>query len=170
LRSEPGVLGVFSRPDAAARAVEELRAAGVSDVRAAMPAPFPELVAALGRPQSALGWATLGGGLAGTIAGFALTVGTSLDWPLVTGGKPIVSIPTFVIVAFEVTVLVGALANLAALIISVARRRRPVPFDPRWSGDRIAVFAVGAERDKARAVLERAGAEEVIGVDDGGAG
>ncbi len=114
--ADVGVRATFVAPGAAAAAIRALRAAGL-DVRVAMPAPFPEVVAAIGRPRSAIDFITLPGALVGLLCGIALTVLTSLAWPLVTGGKPIVSIPPFVIVIFEVTVLVGSLTNLAAVAV-----------------------------------------------------
>jgi molybdopterin-containing oxidoreductase family membrane subunit len=157
--ADPGVVGTFATPADAARAVRALLDAGVRDVRAAMPTPFPELVVALGRPRSRLGLATFPGAIAGLLAGVALTVGTSVAWPLVTGGKPIVSIPPFVIVIFEVTVLIGSLTNLVAVIVGSTRGRR-FPAIARTTGDRIGVFAAG-EGERAERILRERGAEEV---------
>jgi Alternative complex III, ActD subunit len=163
MRPEPGVLGVFADLGRGAQAIRALRAAGHRDIRMASPAPFPELVEALGRPRSRLDSVTLSGALVGTAAGFALCIGTSIAWPLVTGGKPIVSVPPFVIIAFEVSVLIGAAVNLVALAVTAGRGRgrRPVPFDPRFSADRIGVFVVGGNLLEAEAILEKNGAEEV---------
>jgi hypothetical protein len=41
-----------------------------------------------------------------------------MDWPLVTGGKPIISIPAWVIIAFELTILFGALSTVPGLFIN----------------------------------------------------
>ena len=159
MRADPGVLGTFGAPAEAALAIRALRDAGVRDVRAAMPAPFPEVVEALGRPRSRLGLATFPGAIAGLLAGVALTVGTSVAWPLVTGGKPVVSIPPFVIVIFELTVLVGSLTNLVAVVLG-AWRGRGFPAVARTTADRVGVFA-GGEGDRAERILRERGAEEV---------
>ncbi len=163
MQAEPGVLGVFADLSLGAKAIRALRAGGHSDIRTASPAPFPELVEALGRPRSRLDAVTLSGALAGVLAGFALCIGTSIAWPLLTGGKPIVSVPPFVIIAFEASVLIGAGVNLAALVVAArrGRRRRDVPHDPRFSADRIGVFVVGGNLLEAEAILRRSGAEEV---------
>ncbi|MFI5166749.1 MAG: quinol:electron acceptor oxidoreductase subunit ActD [Thermoanaerobaculales bacterium] len=156
------MLGVFSEVEDAARALRELREAGHADLRTASPAPYPALVEALGRPRSRLDAITLSAAGLGTLAGFALCVGTSLAWPLMTGGKPIVSIPPFVIIAFELAVLIGAGVNLIAVAIAAARgrRRRRMPHDERFSHDRIGVFVAGGAI-AAEAILRRCGAEEV---------
>jgi hypothetical protein len=159
---ERGVLGTFTEPAPAARAVRRLRERGFV-VRAAMPAPFPEVVAALGRPRSPIQYITFPGALLGLLFGIALTVGTSLAWPLVTGGKPIVSVPPFVIVIFELTVLVGSLTNLVAVAVGTWVGARPrafptgAPFDPQL----IALFASGGDSEAAERALRDAGAGEV---------
>jgi len=163
MQPDRGVLGVFAEVTDAARAVRALREGGHVEIRFAAPAPFPELVEALGRPRSRLDSVTLSGAALGVAGGFALCVGTALAWPLMTGGKPIVSIPPFVIIAFELSVLVGACVNLGALAVGAgrARRRRAVPFDPRFSTDRIGVFVVGGDLPEAERTLRDGGAEEV---------
>ena len=160
-----GTLAVFSLPGRAAEAVRALRTAGHHEVRVAMPAPFPALVQALARPTSALGWMTLAGALTGTVSGFALCIGTSRAWPLVTGGKPIVSLPPFVLIAFELAVLLGALVTLAGfgLMTYRGRRRRAMPRDARFSADRIGVFVPDGDATVEQ-LLRDHGAEEVRGV------
>ena len=105
------------------------------------------------------------GGLTGTATAFFLTIWTSLKWDLVTGGKQPVSIPPFIIIAFELTILFCGLSTLlAVLILGRLPQTRPSPtYDPRFTVDRFGV-AVACPPDKADAVgamLSSAGAEEV---------
>jgi hypothetical protein len=157
---ESGVLAVFDDISLAAQAVRALRAEGL-DVRAAMPAPFPELVKALDRPISLIGLATLTGAVTGGALGLLLAAGGSWAWPIVVGGMPIVSFPAFLVIVFEMAVLVGALTNFLGLMgVSVlGRMRRGVPFDPRFTRDRIGLFVPGGAAH-AKEILSR-GAEEV---------
>ena len=161
--AEAGVLGSFGDPSSAAGAVRTLKGAGFGDVRVAMPAPFPEVVAALGKPRSPIDFVTFPGALFGLLCGVGLTVGTSLAWPLITGGKPVVSIPPFVIVIFEVTVLIGSLTNLLAVAVGSwhGGRARVFPRHPTFNADRIGVFAVGGDPALAERLLREGGAEEV---------
>ena len=157
---ERGAVGTFAEPADAARAVRQLRERGFV-LRTAMPAPFPEVVKALGRPTSPIQYVTFPGALVGTLFGIALTVGTSLAWPLVTGGKPIVSIPPFIVIIFELTVLIGSLTNLVAVSVGTWRGRQAdafphVPVDPQ----RIALWAAG-DPERAERALRDVGAEEV---------
>jgi ActD protein len=160
------LLGTFAEPAGAARAVRALLAAGFR-VETAMPAPFPEVIAALARPKSGLGAVTLSGALLGLLAGVLLTVGTSVAWPLVTGGKPIVSVPPFAIVVFEVTVLVGSLTNLVAVAAGagLGARRQATVARAGGVGDRIAVVASAGDASAARRILRESGAEEVRDVE-----
>jgi len=68
-------------------------------------------------PPSKLKYFTLAGALSGFIGGFALTIGTVLDWPLITGGKPLISIPAFIVIVFEMTILLGATVSLLGFLI-----------------------------------------------------
>jgi hypothetical protein len=160
--AEPGLLASFGAPADAASAVRALREAGIGDVRVAMPAPFPEVVAAIGKPRSRVDFITLPGAVVGLLCGIALTVGTSLAWKLVTGGKPVVSWPPFVIVIFEVTVLIGSLTNLGAVSVGSWHGGRSRVFPPhvRFNGDRIGVYVPGADAEAERILRDR-GAEEV---------
>jgi hypothetical protein len=155
-------LGIFTEPAQAARAVQALHDSGFYDVRAAMPAPFTEVIAALGERRSRVGRGVLVSTLLGVLAGFAMCILTSRAWPLVTGGKPIVSLPTFTVVAFEVSVLVGGTATHAMLAYATAtgRWRRRIPKDARFSADRIGIF-VPNDSPTVEQVLRRTSAEEV---------
>ena len=162
---ERGAIGTFAEPADAARAIRRLRERGFA-LRASMPAPFPEVVAALGRPRSPIQYVTFPGALVGTLFGIALTAGTSLAWPLVTGGKPIVSVPPFVIVIFELTVLIGSLTNLAAVAVGTWVGGRPEAFpDVPVDAERIALWATSSDPGAAERALREVGAEEGRRVD-----
>ncbi|MBI4544554.1 MAG: DUF3341 domain-containing protein, partial [Gemmatimonadetes bacterium] len=108
---------------------------------------------------------TLVGGLTGAATGFALPIFTSLDWPLITGGKPIISLPPFVIIAFELTILFGALSTVLGLLINarLPRARPRVIYDPAFSVGRFGILVLvpaGREREAA-ALLRESGAAEV---------
>ncbi len=69
------------------------------------------------KPKSSLKFFTLVGSTIGFITGFAFTSYTSKSMELIVGGKPIISIPSFVIIAFELTILFGALASFFGFLI-----------------------------------------------------
>ena len=87
--------------------------------------------------QSPLRFFTLAGALTGLSAGFALTIFTVLDWPLITGGKPLISLPPFVIIAFALTILLGSLASFAGFMIlgkmpSISEIQNPIEHDNKF--------------------------------------
>ncbi len=160
--TEPGILATFTEPGDAARAIRELRARGIRDLHVGMPAPFPEVVSALAKPRSPIDFATLPGALLGLAGGILLTVLTSLAWPLYTGGKPIVSIPGFVVIFFEMTVLIGSIANLVAVSVGsfFGGGTGSFPHGESFNGDLVGVFAAGGG-DEAERLFRANGAKEV---------
>ena len=163
-RRVPGVLAAFVHVDAAVDAIRALRARGHRNLVVYSAAPNHEIEEALDQGVSPVRLFTLIGGLTGCAAGFGMTIWMSLDWPLLVGGKTIASIPPYVVIAFELTILLGALSTVTAVaLFSVLQGRRGVPYDPNFSDDRIGVF-VPAKDDQVRTVeqlLHTAGAVEV---------
>jgi len=66
---------------------------------------------------SKLKYFTLTGALIGLIGGFWFTIWASLSWPIMTGGKPVNSIPAFIVIAFELTILIGAMASFNGFLV-----------------------------------------------------
>lgn len=136
-----GVLAQFDHVDGACDAIRDLKTAGHHDLTVYSAAPNHELEDAIGRPVSPVRLFTLIGGLIGCAAGFGMTIWMSLDWPLLVGGKPIAPIPPYVVLGFELTILIGALSTVAGLVLlAVLQAPRGQPFDPRFSDDRIGIF------------------------------
>jgi hypothetical protein len=162
-----GILASFDFLDSTVEAIEELRRAGFGKADMTAYAPFPEhhIEHAMGYSQSPVRVWTLVGALTGTATGFAFTSWTSMDWPLVTGGKPILSIPAYVVIAFELTVLFGALATVLGLFINskLPGFKPPVVYDPEFSSGRFGVFvaAEGKRLEEARSILQKHDPTEV---------
>ncbi|MDQ3137530.1 MAG: DUF3341 domain-containing protein [Gemmatimonadota bacterium] len=163
-RRAPGVLASFIHVDAATDAIRALRARGHRNLVVYSAAPNHEIEEALDQSVSPVRLFTLLGGLTGCAAGFGMTIWMSLDWPLLVGGKTIASIPPYVVIAFELTILLGALSTVAAVaLLSVLTGKRGIAYDPSYSDDRIGVF-VPAGSDQLKPVeqlLRSAGAVEV---------
>jgi hypothetical protein len=163
-RTVPGVLASFAHLDAACGAIGSLRAAGRKDFTVYSAAPNHELEHALGITDSPVSLFTLIGGLTGDCAGVGMTFWMSLDWPLLVGGKPIATVPPYVVFMFELMVLIGSLSTVAGVIIlSLMRPTTGLAYDPRFSDDLIGIFvpcppaeAAGVER-----MLRDAGSVEV---------
>jgi molybdopterin-containing oxidoreductase family membrane subunit len=165
-RSETrGLVGVFREVDRAAEAVRALRASGREDLQVYSPVPDHELLDAAGASGSPLGYATLIGGIVGLGSGIALSLYATHAYELIVQGKPLHSWLPWVVVGFEFTILFGALANFAAMLIgSGLPRLRPAPgYDERFSLDHFGVFVPcdGAGAAGVRAILETKGAVEI---------
>lgn len=160
-----GVLGIYDGVDAAVAAIESLRASGLKRLTVFTPVPSHEIEHALEAEQSPVRLFTLVGGLTGAATGFALPTWTSLDWPLVTGGKPIIAIPAWVIIAFELTILFGALSTVIGLFINarLPQRSPTLVYDRSFSVDQFGVYVVPpADREEeVRRVFAESGAVEV---------
>jgi len=163
-RQAPGVLASFVHVDAAVDAIRALRARGHRKLVVYSAAPYHEIEEALDQSVSPVRLITLIGGLTGCAAGFGMTIWMSLDWPTVVGGKTIASIPPYVVIAFELTILLGALSTVTAVaLFSVLMGKRGIAYDPKYSDDQIGVF-VPAGSDQIGSVeqlLRSAGAVEV---------
>jgi len=143
-QAKHGILASFDYLDAAVEAIKALRKAGFGrrSIQAYAPVPEHDLEHAMGYGQSPVRIFALVGALTGTASGFALSLFTSMDWPLVVGGKPIVSIPAFVVIAFELTILFGALSTVIGLFINtrLPRLKPLVVYDPEFSAGRFGVY------------------------------
>jgi len=163
-RRAPGVVGSFLHIDSAVDAIRALRAKGYRNLVVYSPAPNHEIEEALEHGVSPVRLLTLIGGLTGCTAGFAMTIWMSYDWPLVVGGKTIASIPPYVVIGFELTILMGALSTVAAVaLFSVLMGKRGTPYDPRFSDDMIGIFVptVPDQLGPIEQLLRSAGAMEV---------
>ncbi len=158
-----GLLASFRHVDAAADAIRSLKELGYRDLTVYTPVPNHEIADAVGHKVSPVRLWTLLGGLTGVTTGFAMTLWMSYDYPIIVGGKPLGSVIPYVVIAFELTILFGALATIAGLVFHSWRNRRSAAYDPRFTDDRIGIFVpCPVERRRAvEEVLRTSGAEEV---------
>src|SRR5579862_1392314 len=164
MSAEIELVGSFAEEEECIRAVEALRRGGIA-FRVFSPIPSEHLVNALGRGLSPVRAFVLIGGISGVLTGLAITVGTSWEWNLIVGGKPVVSLPPFIIIMFELMILFGGLsAALAFFFFARLPQLDPIPgYSERFSADRfgIAIECDEADSAKIEAILREAGAEEI---------
>ena len=99
-------LGIFDDEDVLLHAIENIRTAGVKIYDVFTPFPVHGIDDALGIERSRLPIAAFFFGLCGT--SFALWMQIYMlgfDWPMIIGGKPNISLPAFIPITFELTVL-----------------------------------------------------------------
>jgi hypothetical protein len=71
----------------------------------------------------------------------------TVSYPLIIGGKPFFSVPTFIPITFEVTVLFAGLSMVAALLIR-SRLKPDISFEPvdeRITDDRFVILVDAAD-------------------------
>jgi hypothetical protein len=89
---------------------------------------------------SVVRWYTLIGCLLGAGIAIIYQIMTVLEWPLNTGGKPIVSMPSFIPVGFEMMILTGAFSALLGLFI--AAKLPSITPEPYYSGSSTSDFVL----------------------------
>lgn len=146
-------------------AVRSLREDGHAEVTVFGPIMETELEEALEKPASPVRRYALIGGIIGCISGFALTIWSSYYYPLVAGGKPLASVPAYVVIGFELAILC---AGISALIGMLIHNRMPTgtlhpAHDPSFSDDRfgVRVVCVPARSTGVEELLRRHGSREV---------
>jgi molybdopterin-containing oxidoreductase family membrane subunit len=107
-------------------AINHLRGPGQVRLTALMPAYDGEIIEALGI-RVRIGGAAFLGGLLGATGGLWFTSWTVRQWPtLVVSGKPLLSWPTFTIIAFELAILAAVLATMVAFAVHLRRAQRRI--------------------------------------------
>ena len=160
-----GVMGIFYYVDDAAAAVTALRQAGHKNVQTFSPVPHHEIEHALEQGPSLVRWITFTGGLLGATGGFALCWYTIVSWPLVVGGKELISVPPFTVIGYESMILLAGLSNLLGML-ALARLpqiKAAAPYDPRFQEDRIGIWVpCGPDaKDRVEQMMKGQRAEEV---------
>ncbi|MBL7661788.1 DUF3341 domain-containing protein [bacterium] len=113
------VVGHFKFVDDARKAIISLRNHGlVPKTVLYSPVPNHDLEEELyyGKKRSPVRRFTLLGALTGLSGAFLMTCWMSLDYPLRVSAKPLVSIPSFVVIGFECTILLGAIFTLIGML------------------------------------------------------
>ncbi len=164
MTAEIELVASFAEEEQCVHAVEALKRNAI-EFRVFSPIPSEHLLHAIGRGLSPVRAFVLIGGIAGVLTGLAVTVGTSWEWNLVAGGKPVVSIPPFIIIMFELMILFGGLsAALSFFLFARLPQFDPIAgYSERFGADRfgIAVGCDEADRAKIEALMRDAGAEDV---------
>lgn len=134
----------FAAPGLLLEAVKRLKRDGYRVIDTYTPFPVHGMDEAIGLKPSRLPRACL----AFAILGLAIALGgqiwtSAYDYPLIVGGKPLVALPAFVPVAFELTVLLAGLGVVASLfVVSGMRPKFKVPnLHPGVNDDRFVVAA-----------------------------
>jgi len=131
-----GMMAEFETPGQLVAAARKVREAGYKKFDAFSPLPLHELDDAMDLHDNRVGWFTLAGGLTGCSVGFGLASWVSaLAYPLNIGGRPLISIPMFIPVTFECTILFAGLTCAFSMLLM---NGLPAPYHPVFNWDRFA--------------------------------
>jgi hypothetical protein len=169
MESKNFIVAVFEDEDVLIDGVRKIRSTGVKIHEVYSPFPVHGLDEALGYKRSRLPIAAFMFGMTGT--GLALLMQIwmlGFDWPMIIGGKNHASLPPFIPVTFELTVLLAALGMVATFMIvsDMKPYAWPRQYDIRSTDDKH-VMAIdlglnkGKTKDDISRILKDAGASEV---------
>jgi hypothetical protein len=123
-----GLMAEFDNPTALVAAARRTREAGFTKIDAYSPYPLEELNAALALPRNRVPLVVLIGGLTGLVAGYALQYWAAvIKYPLNIGGRPLHSMPAFIVPTYEMTILFAALGAVIGMIVL---NGLPMPYHP----------------------------------------
>jgi Protein of unknown function (DUF3341) len=160
------IIGAFADDSDCARAIEALHGAKIGALNTFSPIPSHKIEHAIGRSKSPTRWVSLAGGISGVLTGLAVTIGTTYEWRLNVGGKPLVSWPPFIIICFELMVLLGGIFGFTAFILfsGLPATVAASGYDPRFGQNRFGLVVRCDEADAAgiESILKESNAEEVV--------
>ncbi|WP_395396294.1 DUF3341 domain-containing protein (plasmid) [Novosphingobium sp. BL-8A] len=166
------VLGEFSKTDVLLGAARTLREEGWR-IEVFSPFPLEGLAEALDWQETRVPRSFLIWGVIGAVAGFAMQVAATRDFPLDIGGRPLVAVPAFLMITFELMILFAVFGGIAAMFLAnrLPRLHHPL-FDAQRFGlasdDRFFLAVMVGKgcpsSEEARAALWRLNAGEVTEV------
>lgn len=159
-----GIVAEYTSVDTLLAACRRVRDAGYKKTDAFTPFPVHGIDTALGIKPTVLPWIVLVCGLTGTVTALVMQIWMNgYDYPYIISGKPFISLPAFIPVAFELTILFasfGAFFGMWALN-GLPKFSNPVFTDPRFdrvTDDRFFLY-IDSKDDR----FDRAGVEKLLG-------
>lgn len=158
-----GILAEYDSVGAAIAGIRRLRDSGHEDLDVFSPIPYPELEEAMGIVSSPVRRWALIGGITGLATAVALTGLTSLAYPLVTQGKPILSWPAYFVIMFELTILLTGLFGFAGVLYHTrkSRKRLSPAYREAFSVDRYGVYVRDEAEDAVEEIMKETGAVSI---------
>jgi hypothetical protein len=147
------IYGIMAEFDTATELVDGARAirdAGYTKTDAFTPFPLHEIDEALGIKRSILPYLIFAGGLTGLLSGLGLVYFVHvIDYPIIVGGRPHFSLPSFIPPMYELTILFAAAVAVFGMLFL---NGLPAPYHPVFNVPRFAL----ATREKFFLIIEAA--------------
>ena len=134
-----GLMAEFAGPRQLVEAAGQVRAAGYRAYDAYSPYPIEELIEVMEVHDHRFPVMVLCGGIAGALTGFLMQCFASAGYyPLNIAGRPLISVPMFIPVTFELTILFAA---FTAVFSMLALNGLPMPYHPVFNVDSFRAYA-----------------------------
>jgi len=132
-----GLMAEFDTPTALVNAARAAREKGYRNLDAYSPFPIEDLSDALHLHKNRLPLIVLAGGIVGLVGGYLMQYYVTVwQFPINIGGRPLHSWPSYIIIAFETTILFAAGSAVLGLL---ALCGLPMPYHPVFNAPRFAL-------------------------------
>ena len=112
-----GMMAEFDNPTALVKAARAAREKGYRKLDAYSPFPIEELSDALHLHKNRLPLIVLAGGIVGGMAGYLMQYYVTVwNFPINIGGRPLHSWPSYIVITFEMTILLAAISAVMGLL------------------------------------------------------
>lgn len=142
------LLAEFDDPNDVLHAAEKVRDAGYQKWDVHTPYPLHGMDAAMGLSDSRLGWIVLVMALSGLASAAGLMIwANGIEYPIIIGGKPPISIPSMIPICFELTILFSALGCFFGMLAmnQLPRHNHPVFESERFKSFSTDKFFISVE-------------------------
>ncbi len=162
-----GMAGIFLQEGLVVTAAQKVRESGFIKFDAISPYPIHGMEEACGIKRSGIPYVTFAASIVGLLTGLGMTYYMSVfDWPINIGGKPLFSLPAFIPIIFELTILFAALCSVVALfVVCKMPRIDPPTIDKDLTSHKFAIFIpendVGYNQERIERLFKELGADEV---------
>jgi hypothetical protein len=162
------LVGIFDDEDAVLSGIKGVRDSGIKIHEVYSPFPVHGIDDALGIKKSRLPIAAFLFGMTGTTCALTMQIWMlGFDWPMIIGGKNNASLPPFIPVTFEMTVLFAAFGMVGTFMIASGLKPYAWPrqFDLRSTDDKhvmaIDLASNKLSKDEISRILKDNGASEI---------
>ena len=132
-----GIVAEFQKPEQVVAAAKAAYAAGYRQMDAYSPMPVHGLAEAIGFRRNRLPLVVLVGGVLGGLGGlFMQWFSAVIHYPIIVGGRPFASWPSFIPITFEMTVLCAAFGAVFGML---ALNGLPRPHHPIFNAPNFAL-------------------------------
>lgn len=161
------ILGVFNNEESLVNAFEKVKEKGIIPTEVYTPYPIHEILKGMGK-KTRITHAAFFYGLFAAIGILSfLYYAAVIDWPLVYGGKPLNSFPSFIVVTIVATILSITLLTLFTFSVraKVFPGKKPEIFHERATDDKFVMVldknVVGEIEEEINKIIEESGEIEI---------